>query len=202
MQPTGLLQLLGVACGDRQGVREDTRGIRLARRCTHLDVGIMRDRGRHSSSPVEVTLATGLAEPLNLLAAALRDGDPVPEVFADRLRKAVEAGDVEVLAARAEDQILGVALLAYRLNVSAGGLFASIEDLHVRPDARGRGVGRALLKAVDELCAERGISYVEAQVEETEAELFYAALGYEPETDVRVLSRSLPTIDDQDPPET
>jgi GNAT superfamily N-acetyltransferase len=151
---------------------------------------------------VEVALPTGLAEPLALLEEALRDGDPVPEDFADRLRKAVEAGDVEVLAARAEDQLLGVALLAYRLNVSAGGLFASVEDLYVRPEARRRGVGRALLQAADERCEERGISYVEAQVEEKEAELLYAAVGYEPETGVRVLSRSLPIIDDQDPPET
>ena len=151
---------------------------------------------------VEVALPTGLAEPLALLEEALRDGDPVPEDFADRLRKAVEAGDVEVLAARAEDQLLGVALLAYRLNVSAGGLFASVEDLYVRPEARRRGVGRALLQAADERCEERGISYVEAQVEEKEAELLYAAMGYEPETGVRVLSRSLPIIDDQDLPET
>ena len=152
--------------------------------------------------PVEVALPTGLAEPLALLEEALRDGDPVPEDFADRLRKAVEAGDVEVLAARAEDQLLGVALLAYRLNVSAGGLFASVEELYVRPEARRRGVGRALLQAADERCEERGISYVEAQVEEKEAERFYAAVGYKPETGVRVLSRSLPTSDDQDLPET
>ena len=152
--------------------------------------------------PVEVALPTGLAEPLALLEEALRDGDPVPEDFVDRLRKAVEAGDVEVLAARSEDQILGVALLAYRLNVSAGERFASVEDLYVRPEARRRGVGRALLEAVDELCAERGISYVEAQVEEKEAQQFYAALDYEPEAGVRVLSRSLPIIDDQDLPET
>ena len=151
---------------------------------------------------VEVALPTGLAEPLALLAEALRDGDPVPEDFADRLRKAVETGDVEVLAVRTEDQLLGVALLAYRLNVSAGGLFASVEDLYVRPEARRRGVGRALLQTADERCGERGISYVEAQVEEKEAELFYAALGYEAETGVRVLSRSLPIIDDQDLPET
>ena len=151
---------------------------------------------------VEVALPTGLAEPLALLEEALRDGDPVPEDFADRLRKAVEAGDVEVLAARAEDQLLGVALLAYRLNVSAGGLFASVEDLYVRPEARRRGVGRALLQAADERCEERGISYVEAQVEEKEAELLYAAVGYEPETGVRVLSRSLPIIDLQDLTET
>jgi GNAT superfamily N-acetyltransferase len=151
--------------------------------------------------PVEVAPPTGLGEPLALLEEALRDGDPVPEDFVDRLRKAVEAGDVEVLAARSEDQILGVALLAYRLNVSAGERFASVEDLYVRPEARRRGVGRALLEAVDELCAERGISYVEAQVEEKEAEQFYAALHYEPEAGVRVLSRSLPIIDDQDLPE-
>ena len=152
--------------------------------------------------PVEVALPTGLAEPLALLEEALRDGDPVPEDFANRLRKAVEAGGVEVLAARTEDQILGVALLAYRLNVSAGGLFASVEDLYVRPEARRRGVGRALLQAADERFQERGISYVEAQVEEKEAEVFYAALGYEPETGVRVLSSSLPISDDQDLPET
>jgi GNAT superfamily N-acetyltransferase len=143
--------------------------------------------------PVEVAQvdANDLAESLVLLEEALRDGDPIPKDLADRLRKAIEAGDVGVLAARAEDQILGVVLLAYRLSVSAGGLFASVEDLYVRPLARRQGVGRALLKAVDELCAERGISYVEVQVEE-EAGPFYAAQGYEPETGVRVLSRSLP----------
>jgi GNAT superfamily N-acetyltransferase len=149
--------------------------------------------------PVEVApvSATDLDEPLVLLEEALRDGEPVPEDFVDHLREAVEAGDIEVLAARAEDQIVGVALIAYRLNVSAGGRFASVEDLYVRPAARRRGVGRAMLEAVGELCAVHGISYVEVQVEEKEAEMFYAALGYELETSVRVLSRTLPISDNQ-----
>ncbi|HWS80448.1 MAG TPA: GNAT family N-acetyltransferase [Rubrobacter sp.] len=144
--------------------------------------------------PVEVARvdATDLAESLVLLEEAVRDGDPISKDFADRLLKAIEAGDVEVLAAWAENQIMGVVLLAYRLSVSAGGLFASVEDLYVRPVARRQGIGRALLEAVDELCAERDISYVEVQVEEEVAEQFYAALGYEPELSVRVLSRSLP----------
>jgi len=126
--------------------------------------------------PVEVSpvLETGLAEPLTLLEESLRGGEPVPAASAERFRRAVATGEIEVLAARAEDRLVGVAVLAFRLSVSAGGLFASIEDLYVRPEARRQGVGRALLEAIGERCAARGISYVEAQVEEDEAEAFYA----------------------------
>ena len=146
--------------------------------------------------------ATRLATPLRLFEEALRDGAPAPAGFSDHLRRAVEAGEVDVLAAQSEGRILGVAILAYRLNVSAGGKFASIEDLYVRPEARRQGIGRALLEAMDERCTAYGISYVEVQVEEKEAEAFYAALGYAPEPGVRVFSRSLPIIDDQELPET
>jgi len=151
-------------------------------------------------SPVEVAPvpATGLAEPLTLLEETLRDGEPVPAAFSDRLREAVEAGDIEVLAARTEEvRILGVVVLAYHLNFSAGALFASIEDLYVRPEARRQGVGRALLRAAHQRCTKQNISYLEVQVEEKETETFYAALGYEPEPGVRVLSRSLPIIDEK-----
>jgi GNAT superfamily N-acetyltransferase len=140
---------------------------------------------------VEVTSVRGtdLADALKLLEASLRDGEPVPEYFARRLGEAVERGELEVLAARTEGRILGVTVLAYRPTVSAAWLFASIEDLYVEPDARRRGVGRALLEAVGERCAARGVSYVEAQVEDEE-EAFYAESGYEEEPGVRVFSRS------------
>ena len=129
---------------------------------------------------------TRLSAPLALLEEALREGEPVPEDFADRLRRTVEAGDLEILAAQSGERILGV---------SSGGQFASIEDLYVSEQARRQGIGRALLKAADERCAERGISYVEVQVEEAEAEAFYTAMGYEPEEGVRVLSSSRPISD-------
>ncbi len=138
-------------------------------------------------SPVR---GAGISEPLRLLEEFLREGEPVPGDFMQRLRGAVEGDELEVLAARAEGRIVGVAVLAYRLGVSAAALFASVEDLYVRPDARRRGVGRALLKAVEERCASRGVSYVEAQVEDEEAAAFYSALGYEEEPGVRVFSRS------------
>lgn len=141
---------------------------------------------------VEVTSVrvADLAGCLRLLEASLRDGEPVSEHFARRLGGAIERGEIEVLAARAEGRVVGVAVLAYRLSVSADGLFASIEDLHVEPDARRRGVGRALLEAVGRSCAARGVSYVEALVEDEEAAAFYAACGYEEEPGMRVFSRS------------
>ena len=141
---------------------------------------------------MEVTSVRGadLAEPLKLLEGLLRGGEPVPEGFAEALRVAVERGEIEVLAAREEGRVFGVAVLAYRLSVSAARLFASIEDLYVEPAARRRGVGRALLEAVGERCTSRGVSYVEAQVDDEEAAAFYAALGYEEEPGVQVFSRS------------
>jgi ribosomal protein S18 acetylase RimI-like enzyme len=140
---------------------------------------------------VEVIPATGLTEPLALLEESLRGGEPVPEDLAERLRNAIEAGEMEVLAARNQDRILGVTILAYRPNIAAGTLFASIEDLYVSPEVRRQGVGQALLTAANKRCTHRGISYLEVQVQDEAAEAFYKALGYEPETGVRVLSRSL-----------
>jgi GNAT superfamily N-acetyltransferase len=143
-------------------------------------------------SVIEVTPASDLAEPLSLLATFLGDGEPVPEAFAEKLRRSIHTGDIEVLAARSAGQILGVAVLAYRPNIPASTLFASVEDLYVRPEARRQGVGTDLLIAANERCTARKISYVEVQVEDEAAETFYASVGYAPEKGTRVLSRSLP----------
>ena len=94
-----------------------------------------------------------------------------------------------MLAARSGGRLVGVAVLAFRPGVSAGADFASVEELHVVPEARRRGVGRALLAAVEGRCQGRGVSYVEVQTDD-EAAPFYEALDFEPEEGVRVLSRS------------
>ena len=148
-------------------------------------------------SPTEVSPVPGpdLREPLRLLEEWLREGEPVPEPFLKELWRHVEAGDIEVLAANLEGRMVGVLVLAFRPNVSLGAPFASIEDLYVHPEARRQGVGRTLLQAAGDRCRKRGVSYLEAQVEEGAADAFYAASGYEVEPGARVFSRSLP-IDD------
>ena len=138
---------------------------------------------------VRPAVSHDLAEPLAVLKEFLRKGEPTPSSFAGHLARAVERGDLEVLVARSEGRVIGVAVLAFRLSISASGLFVGIEDLCVRPEARRQGVGRALTEAVGERCRARGASYVEVQTDD-EAAAFYEAAGFEPEEDVRVLSRS------------
>jgi GNAT superfamily N-acetyltransferase len=138
---------------------------------------------------VRPAAANALSEPLKLLEEALRDGEPLPQAFAERLARNVEGRDLEVLSARAGGRLVGVVVLAFRPGVSLGADFASVEELHVRPEERGRGVGRALLAAVGERCRRRGVSYVEVQTND-EAAAFYKAFGFELEEGVRVLSRS------------
>lgn len=144
-------------------------------------------------NPIEVSPvpAANLREHLRLLEEWLRDGEPVPDLFLREMQRHVEAGDLDVLAARLEGRAVGVLVLAFRPNVSLGAPFASVEDLYVHPQAGRRGVGGALLQAAHDRCTSRGISYLEVQVEEGAAEAFYAASGYEPESGVRILSRSL-----------
>lgn len=143
---------------------------------------------------VEVEAVSGgrLREPLRLLENSLRDGEPLSDEFLSRMERLVEAGDMEILAARNDGRVVGVLVLAFRPNVSLGGLFASIEDLHVEPGSRRRGAGRKLLEAAAERCRRRNISYVEVHAEDGEAMKFYARLGYEKEESVRVFSRSYP----------
>lgn len=139
---------------------------------------------------VNVVEGGDLRGALRLLEEPLREGEPLSNEFVERLRGEVDGGRTEVLAAVAGGRMLGVLLLAYRLNAAAGGEFASIEDLYVKPESRRQGIGGALVEAVAKRCVSRRVSYVEVQVEEEDVRKFYAALGYELETDVRVLARS------------
>ena len=128
-----------------------------------------------------------LAKPLSLLEESLRNGKPVPPLFAEQLAQAVERGDLELLAAWVNGGLVGVTVLAFRSSISLGAPFVSIEDLYVKPGVRRRGAGRALLGAVKERCKERGVSYVEVQTD-GEVAAFYIGLGYKLEEEVRVLS--------------
>jgi ribosomal protein S18 acetylase RimI-like enzyme len=57
---------------------------------------------------------------------------------------------------------------------------ALLEELYVRPDLRGRGIGAALLTAAVAAAKDRGVTYVEINVDEgdLDAQRFYRAHGF------------------------
>ena len=83
-----------------------------------------------------------------------------------RLRRALRLllqGHGAVFVARKEGPV-GLALLSYQITVEQGGRVAWLEELYVVPDRRGRGIGRALLKAALTEARRAGCVAVELEV--------------------------------------
>ncbi|CAN5829053.1 hypothetical protein BH23ACT11_BH23ACT11_27010 [soil metagenome] len=139
---------------------------------------------------VQLTTEDDLEAALTNLEEALRKGESVTEKFLGEFRASVNRGDSEVLVVYERGEAIGVAIVAYRLNVAAGSRFASVEELHVSLAARRRGVGRALLEMIGRRCRARGVSYVEVQAVDQTAQAFYESVGYEISEGVRVMSCS------------
>ena len=84
-----------------------------------------------------------------------------------------------------EGQLVGFALwfTSFSTWLSTHGLY--LEDLYVRPTARGRGAGRALLQTLAQICVARGWPRLEWSVLDwnVDARAFYASLGAAARTD-------------------
>jgi GNAT superfamily N-acetyltransferase len=103
---------------------------------------------------------------------------PGPEVLAARLRRLL-AG-TEVIAFLAGDPAVAVALLTLRPNVWYDGPVGLVDELYVAPEARGHGIGAALLAAAESITRERGGRLIEIAVDgaDIDARRFYERHGY------------------------
>jgi GNAT superfamily N-acetyltransferase len=80
-----------------------------------------------------------------------------------------------------DGELLGMALWFLNFSTWAGVHGIYLEDLYVRPHARGSGTGRALLAALAQLCAERGYQRLDWWVLHwNPAREFYHAIGARP----------------------
>jgi GNAT superfamily N-acetyltransferase len=76
---------------------------------------------------------------------------------------------------------IGYFVLTFGFDLEFGGRQATVTELFVRADARGRGAGRAALEFIEKYLRRLGIGALELQVERdnAEARAFYERLGFE-----------------------
>lgn len=95
----------------------------------------------------------------------------------------------EALLAECEGTVAGFALFFETYSTFLGTRKSHLEDLYVREDRRGRGVGKALLSALCELAVERGHGRIEWTVLNwnTDAISFYEKIGGRVRSDWRIV---------------
>lgn len=86
-----------------------------------------------------------------------------------------------LLGARSESGLLGYACLHWHFGSLAARESVLLNDLYVREEARGRGIGRGLILASAEIARERGAAYVEwaTSPDNETARRLYDSLGAE-----------------------
>jgi GNAT superfamily N-acetyltransferase len=113
---------------------------------------------------------------------------PGTEVLAGRLRRLL--GSHETFAVLGGEPAVGVGLVTLRPNVWYEGMVALLDELYVKPDLRGQGVGSALLDLIVTTSRQRDAALIEINVDEgdVDAQRFYMRHGFswsDPESDER-----------------
>ena len=132
-----------------------------------------------SSSSVQIRYATTEdAEAVCDLAGQLAQSFPFsPARFHDSYGALLSTDDACLLVAADNDGLLGYLLGFSHHTFYANGPVAWVEEILVRPQARGQSIGRALMRALEHWATQRDCALVALATRR--AAPFYLALGYE-----------------------
>jgi GNAT superfamily N-acetyltransferase len=137
------------------------------------------DHDRVDGSRVQVRRArTGDAGAVAGLAGELAQSFPFSREQFDLAYPALVASqDACLLVAAEDDECLGYVLGFRHLTFYANGPVGWVEEILVRPECRGRGLGRALMSAFERWATEHDCTLVALATRR--AAPFYRALGYQ-----------------------
>lgn len=87
-----------------------------------------------------------------------------------------------VLVAESDGEVVGMATLQVVVSTAEGGLSGLVEDVVVRSDRRGHGIGTRLLDGLERRAAEQGITRLQLLADRgnTGAQAFYRACEWRP----------------------
>jgi ribosomal protein S18 acetylase RimI-like enzyme len=127
--------------------------------------------------------AAGIVHIIDSYAADPKGGGtPLPSHVKDRMVPVLRAHPTTlVLLAFAAEEPIGIAVCFYGVSTFRARPLLNIHDLAVLPEYRGRGVGRALLAAVEEHARRKGCCKLtlEVQDQNTRARALYQQVGFE-----------------------
>ena len=144
-----------------------------------------------ADAPLVLRFIRELAEYERLLHEVEATEDRLRETLFGALRRA------EVVIAELDGEPVGFALFFHNYSTFLARPGIYLEDLYVRPEARGRGAGRALLAHLARLAKERGCGRLEWWVLDWNepAIRFYRALGARPMDEWTVFRLTGPDLD-------
>lgn len=102
--------------------------------------------------------------------------NPEPRGFAETFTQVVRHPEAAVIVLAEGVRVVGYLALSHRPQIRLGGRIATIDELAVDPDHRGRGLGSALLEHALELV--RGLTCVRIEVSTGLAHGFFAKHGF------------------------
>jgi len=114
------------------------------------------------ATAADVPAMVGLVRELAAYERAAEEVDLTPEVLSSALFGAQPAVFAHV--AEVDGEVAGFALWFVSFSTWLGRHGIYLEDLYVRPERRGAGLGKALLAALARVCVERGYGRLEWSV--------------------------------------
>ncbi len=128
--------------------------------------------------PLILQFIRELADYEGMLDEVVADEPTLEEWIFDR-------GRAEVVFALEDGREVGFALFFYNFSTFLGRAGLYLEDLYVRPEHRGKGYGKALLKRLAQIAVERGCGRLEWWCLDWNRPSidFYLAMGAEPMSD-------------------
>lgn len=107
--------------------------------------------------------------------------DPIDVAYLDAFDAIERDPNQQLLVARQGGRVVGCLQLAFVPGISRRGMWrGQIEGVRVANDARGHGVGRAMMEHAFAACRERGCGLIQLTTDKTrpDAIRFYEALGF------------------------
>lgn len=130
------------------------------------------------AKPSDASLLVSLIRELAEFEKLAHEAVATPEL----LSNALENGDARALVVEQGDRALGFALYFFNFSTFLGRPGLYLEDLYVKPECRGAGVGEALLRKLAQIAREKKCGRMEWAVLDwnTKAISFYQKLGAKP----------------------